>query len=214
MIRPYYKDDAVTIYNCDCREIINELGSFDLLLCDPPYGIGLANGMGGGGVAGICPRNPKSYTGSWDKEKPNHISDYISMCAKSIIWGGNFFSDQVPQGDKWLVWDKEMTMPSYSDCELAWTNLDGCSLKMFRYCGNGLMAKEKERFHPTQKPVALMQWCISLTPQVTTILDPFAGSGTTGRAAKNMNKTAVLIEREERYCEISAQRMQQEVLQF
>ena len=66
--------------------------------------------------------------------------------------------------------------------------------------------------HPTQKPVALMSWCISLAGDVQTILDPFAGSGTTGRAAKDLGRKAVLIEIEERYCEIAARRMGQEVL--
>jgi DNA modification methylase len=68
--------------------------------------------------------------------------------------------------------------------------------------------------HPTQKPLALMQWCIGLAGEVQTILDPFAGSGTTGEAAKLMGKRAVLIEREERYCEIAALRLAQDVLQF
>ena len=76
------------------------------------------------------------------------------------------------------------------------------------------MGKETKREHPTQKPVALMQWCIGLAGEVETIIDPFAGSGTTGRAAKDLGKRAVLIEREEKYCEIAAKRLAQEVLNF
>lgn len=68
------------------------------------------------------------------------------------------------------IWGKEQTMPSYSDAELAWTSLGGVAVKMFRYCGNGLLAVEKERWHPTQKPLALMSWCISLAGDVQTIL--------------------------------------------
>jgi DNA modification methylase len=110
------------------------------------------------------------------------------------------------------VWDKEQTMPSYSDAELAWTSLSGVAVKMLRYSGNGLLAKEKDRVHPTQKPLALMTWCISLAGDTAqTILDPFAGSCTTGRAAKDLGRKCVCIEREERYCEIGARRMSQEV---
>lgn len=128
------------------------------------------------------------------------------------MWGGNYYSDVLTQRAKWLVWDKAQTMPSYSDAELAWTTLDGVAVKMLRYSGNGILAVEKDRCHPTQKPLALMNWCIGLAGDVQTILDPFAGSGTTGRAAKDLGRKAVLIEREERYCAIAARRMLQEVL--
>jgi DNA modification methylase len=136
----------------------------------------------------------------------------IAHASKSIVWGGNYYSDILPQRPKWLVWDKCQTMPTYSDAELAWTTLGGVSVKMLRYSGNGLLAREKDRVHPTQKPLALMTWCIQLAGNVKTILDPFAGSGTTGRAAKDLGRKAVLIEKEERYCELSARRMQQQVL--
>jgi len=75
-----------------------------------------------------------------------------------------------------------------------------------------LRKNNEQRWHPTQKPVEIMQWCIGLAGDVQTILDPFAGSGTTGRAAKDLGKQAVLIEMDEQYCEIAAQRMAQEVL--
>jgi hypothetical protein len=68
--------------------------------------------------------------------------------------------------------------------------------------------------HPTEKPLTLFSWCVQQAGDVHTILDPFAGSGTTGRAAKDLGRKAVLIEREERYCEIAAKRMAQEVFDF
>ena len=105
-------------------------------------------------------------------------------------------------------------MPSYSDAELAWTSLRLSTVKMFRYCGNGFQAKEKERVHPTQKPVALFGWCLELEAPVKSVIDPFAGSGTTGRACKDRGIKCTLIEREESYCEIAARRCQQEVLNF
>jgi DNA modification methylase len=214
-MKPYYQDEAVTLYHGDCREIVPQLGRFDLLLTDPPYGIGRDKGMGGKGKAGLCPRNPKRYDGAWDSgREDNGVLTALKQSDLQIVWGGNYYMDILPVQPKWLVWDKEQTMPSYSDAELAWTNLEGVAVKMFRYSGNGLMAAEKERFHPTQKPLALITWCIGLAGDVKTILDPFAGSGTTGRAAKDLGRKAVLIEREERYCEIAAKRMAQEVFKF
>jgi DNA modification methylase len=212
-MQPYYQDSAVTLYHGDCREIVPTLGRFDLLLTDPPYGIGRDRGMGGEGKAGICPRNPKRYAGIWDRERQvDGLLLGLEAAKTCIVWGGNYYSDVLTQRAKWLVWDKEQTMPTYSDAELAWTTLDGVAVKMLRYSGNGLLAAEKERWHPTQKPLALMTWCISLAGDVQTILDPFAGSGTTGRAAKDLGRKCVMIEREEKYCEIAARRMSQEVL--
>ena len=210
-MKPYYTDDYATIYHGDCLEVAPSLGRFDLVLTDPPYGIGLDRGMGVGGKAGIIPRNPRRYVGGWDKDIPaDAILMAVGMADYCIIWGGQYFAGFLPPMKKWIVWDKENTMPTYSDAELAWTTLPGVSLKMFRQSGNGLLAVEKDRFHPTQKPVALMRWCIELAGEAHAIFDPFMGSGTT--AAKQLNRRAVGIEKEERYCEIAAKRLAQGVL--
>ena len=78
------------------------------------------------------------------------------------------------------------TMPNYSDAEIAWTNLSGQATKMFHYNCNGMLGQEPVRFHPTQKPLLLIMWCIKQVKDecAQTILDPFMGSGTTLRAAK------------------------------
>lgn len=211
----YYDAEGVTIYHGDCREIVPQLARFDLLLTDPPYGINQCKGMGGGGYdsTGKYPRKPRKYEGGWDDEAPSPetIAMLLASAKQSIIWGGNYFSGRLPKGNKWLVWDKEQVMPTYSDAEMAFTSLPGDSVKMFRYGVNKHRAEE-EREHPTQKPLVLMQWCIQLAGDVATILDPFAGSGTTGQAAKNLGKRCVLIEREERFCEIAARRLSQSVL--
>ena len=215
---PYYQDSAVTLYHGDCREIVPQLGRFYLLLTDPPYGVKRDKGMEGGGVSKLLGkrRTHRKYAGGWDSTRPDAelLALVVAAADAHIIWGGNYFSDLLPVQSKWLVWDKEQTMPTYSDAELAWTTLSGVAVKMFRYCGSGLMAVEKERWHPTQKPLALIAWCLSKAPEAKTVLDPFAGSGTTGRACKDAGIQCTLIEREEAYCEVIAKRMRQEVLAF
>ena len=214
--KPYYQDPAVTIYHGDCREIVPFLGKFDLLLTDPPYGIGQDRGRGGLRRSKMLGKKlpARRYEGTWDREAPNKRTFELILAAarEHIIWGGNYF--ELPVRTKWLCWDKQQTMPTYSDCELAWTTLPGIATKIKSLNGNGLLAVEKNRVHPTQKPLDLILWCISLATEPATILDPFAGSGTTGRAAKDLSKKATLIELDERYCEVSAKRMAQEVFDF
>ena len=199
---PYYQDDAVTIYHGDCMEIVPTLGRFDLLLTDPPYGIGIASN----------PVRQKHAKMDWDAETPSPwvLEMVIEKTMLAIVWGGNYFN--LPPTQCFLAWDK-MQPESFSLAmlEQAWTNLKGPA-KMFR---KSVVSYAKN--HPTQKPVELMTWCIGQADRanggdVQTILDPFAGSGTTGRAAKDLGRKAVLIELEERYCEIAARRMSQEVL--
>ena len=210
---PYYQDTAVTIYHGDCREIVPQLGGFDLLLTDPPYGIGYAHGGGGGFAARSTDFGGVSIHGD---SEPFDPAPWLRF-QKVILWGANHFASRLPDSPGWLVWDKRdgMRGNDQSDCEIAWSNVYRTA-RIHRQAWNGMITtgeqRGKRRVHPTQKSVELMTWCISLAGDVQTILDPFAGSGTTGRAAKDLNKTAVLIEKEERYCEIAASRMSQEVL--
>lgn len=210
--KPYYQDNAVTLYHGDCREILPRLGRFDLLLTDPPYGIGE-------NAHRIKSRTKLARTtdyGSfeWDAAPPAPATIQAAIgCADStIMWGGNYF--EVPPSRGWLVWDKQNT-GNFADCELAWTNLK-MSVRIFRFQWNGMIrageARGQKRVHPTQKPVELLRWCLNFCPDAKTIVDPFAGSGTTGRAAKDLGRKCVLIEREERYCRTIVDRMAQEVL--
>ena len=201
-MKPYYQDDAVTIYHGDNREILPALGRFDLLLTDPPYGIGISSN----------PVRQKHIKLDWDESTPDPgiISLLIARADKAIIWGGNYFN--LPAHQCFLAWDKMQPEDlSLAMLEQAWTNLNGPA-KMFRKC-----VTSYQKQHPTQKPVELITWCIVQADKkqdVKTILDPFAGSGTTGRAAKDMGRKCVLIEREEKYCEIAANRMLPEVFNF
>jgi len=198
-----------TLYLGDCREILPTLGKVDAVITDPPYGIGRDKGMGGGGRGLAGKRISTTYDGAWDMERPSRATFDLVLGAadRHIIWGGNYFSDYLPVSAKWLWWDKLQTMPSYSDGEMAWTSLDGTSTKKFVYSGNGLLAREKDREHPTQKPVQLILWCLGFLPDCQTVLDPFMGSGTTGVACAKLGRRFVGIEIEPKYFEIACKRI-------
>ena len=205
--RPYYEDDAVTIYNADCRDVLPTLGAVDLVLTDPPYGIGrdgkLTSTSSHGGHKGY------EFLG-WDAIRP-HLETFNAIFAASrnqIIWGGQYFADLLPAQRGWLIWDKGQRIDQ-ADAELAWTSLD----KPVRvYTLNRVALMQDGAVHPTQKPLSLIRWCIQESLPAQTILDPFMGSGTTLRAAKDLGRKAIGIEIEERYCEIAAKRMSQSVM--
>lgn len=204
-MRPYYDDDhGIVIYNADCRDVLPLIpaGSVDLVLTDPPYGLGARLHDGG-----TWSTNPK-YDAmlDWDRLVPEaEISRLVTIAQRAIIWGGNYYP--LPPTRCWLSWSKTNNVPTMADFELAWTNLERPS-KEFRY----RIHPDGVNKHPTQKPLALMRWCLELVQEAALILDPFMGSGTTLRAAKDLGRRAIGIEIEERYCEIAARRLDQMVL--
>lgn len=220
--KPYYDEGGITIYCGDCREIIGRL-IYDCVLADPPYGID---------YDGNSRRFTRKASPYWSEVDTSLVTDKgrvagdtvrfdpAAFIAKpAILWGANHYADRLPPSGGWLIWDKrrgaeDMAEKGWplSEAELAWTNVRG-STRVFRYLWSGLLrdGEKGERYHPTQKPVALMKWCIGFLPEGT-ILDPFMGSGTTLRAAKDLGRRAIGIEIEERYCEIAAKRMAQGVL--
>ena len=198
----------------DCRDILPTLPPVDLVLTDPPYGIGADKGaaVGGTDASGRYVRRPKQYEGAWDADRPTEgeFATVLAAGKAAVIWGGNYFADLLPRGGRWLFWDKLNSMPTYSDGEMAWTNLKGVSVKMFKQCNNGLASlRDGERHHPTQKPVNLIEWCLSFAPEAQTVCDPFMGSGTTGVAAVQMGRRFIGIEREPKYFEIAVRRIEQ-----
>jgi site-specific DNA-methyltransferase (adenine-specific) len=207
-VTPYYQDDAVTIYHGDCREILPTLPKHDLLLTDPPYGLGDKWNGGGGSLKSSWAFDP-SEAKQWDMEISDGIPIAIEHADNSIVWGGNYYL--LPPSRCWLIWDKKQPDTwTTGQAEMAWTTLDR-PVRVFRLAqceAHGQMGKKE---HPTQKPVSLIRWCMKWS-DATTILDPFAGSGTTGVAAKLEGRKATLIELEERYCEIGANRLSQGVL--
>lgn len=167
-------------------------------MTDPPYGI-LDHGGKWGRKAEL----------QWDKTCPDFLQSVISRGAVQVVWGGNYFV--LPPSRGWLVWYKRDSVPSAADAELAWTNVDMNT----RLIDHPIAATNGERCgHPTQKPLRVMRWTLGLFPSAETILDPFMGSGTTLVAAKNLGRRAIGIEIDERYCEMAAKRLSQEVFDF
>jgi DNA modification methylase len=199
---PYYQDDLVTIYHGDCREILPEVEA-DVIVTDPPYGIAAV--WKGGFVGGWARQGALAADrNEWDKEAPQDVIDaLLARGLPTCIWGGNYFS--LPPSRGWMVWNKPERNFTLSEAELAWTNLDTVVRVYAEH------RSDTGREHPTQKPIALMRWCLGRMPEGT-VLDPFMGSGTTLRAAKDLGRRAIGIELSEKWCELAAQRCSQEVL--
>lgn len=213
LMKPYYQDDAVTIYHGDCREV-ETWREADVMVSDPPYGM--------------------NFQSSWTTEKRPIVGDGDASLRDEVLalWGNKaaaiFGTWRIarPIGTRQVVtWFKSSVGPGMGDLALPW----GCATEEIYILGEGwhgsrrpnLVVTSEQRGnpygsaallgHPTPKPVGLIESLI-LCAAVGTIADPFAGSGSTLCAAKNLGRKAIGIEIEERYCEIAARRCAQEVL--
>lgn len=205
--KPYYQDDSVTLYNADCRELLPLLGKFDLLLTDPPYGIGGKWAIDGAFES--AGGKLWSSESDWDsKTMDTEIQVAITKADKAIVWGGNYYRLEPSRG--YIVWDKMQTGFTLADSELAWCSWPSTP-RTYRFARAQLASEGK--VHPTQKPLGLIRFCIQIAgTDANTIFDPFSGSGTTLVASKLEGRKAVGIEISERYCEIAAKRLSQQLL--
>lgn len=190
-----------TLYHGDCREILPTLPKVDAVVTDPPYGINHArdrNSEKDGWVDYPC--------SGWDKERPpaDVFASMLSRSDAQIIWGGNYFTDYLPPTMQWLVWDKGQRNFSLADCEFAWSSQRKAA-RIFDYPRSRALQDGKQ--HATQKPIALMEWCIDMLGHPQTILDPFMGSGTTGVACANLGRKFIGIEIERKYFDIACERI-------
>ena len=192
-----------TLFHADCRDVLPTLPKFDLLLTDPPYGInkdGQKRTTGGNGG-----RKAHEFL-CWDGERPPaEVFELLLVSADArIVWGGDYFADLLPPTMKWLVWDKGQRI-NQSDGELAWTSMQSA----LRICTMNRVELLKDgTTHPTQKPVALMAWCLDQVPAAKSVLDPFMGSGTTGVACAQSGRAFTGIERERKYFDIACERIE------
>jgi hypothetical protein len=212
---PYFHDEraGITIYHGDCREILPLLGRFDLQLTDPPYGRAIDTAYkdrGRGPLAGG--RNHAPVIGDEEPFAPSHL---MGVAAADVLWGANHFADRLPASPMWLVWDR-LTASDATDAELAWVRGHRFeTVRCFRHEWDGFRrASEKFRrvLHPTQKPVALMSWCLGFFPEAKTVVDPYMGSGPVAKACKDRGLRYVGIELVEQYCATAVDRLRQSVL--
>jgi DNA modification methylase len=198
---------TVTLYHGDCLDILPTLGKVDAVVTDPPYGIGESNERNLSRVQMAPPKDYGSF--SWDSERvnPATIELMLKVSQHQVIFGGNYYTDQLPPSSSWVVWDK-MTSGDFADCEMAWTSHKRAT-RMFRYLWNGFRKQlAEERYHPTQKPLALLLWIVeNYTTPGATVLDPFMGSGTTGVACVKTGRNFIGIEIDKGYFDIAQRRI-------
>ena len=201
------------VINADCLDILPTLPDkcVDLVLTDPPYGIGSVWKGGfsekhgwGGSKAESFKRN------EWDERPPTKgtLDTLRKISGNMIVWGGNYF--ELPPSRCWLVWNKPERGFTLAEAELAWTNFDKVG-RVF----DGNRHVNGERVHPTQKPTALMCWCIeNYSKKGDIILDPFLGSGTTIVAAQRLGRRCIGIELDKDYCKLAINRIENDMPLF
>ncbi len=184
-----------TLYLGDCAEILPTLQKVDAVITDPPYGINITK-------SNRLSKSRGFKDTGWDNQPPSKylIDKVVSKGKQAILWGGNYFD--LPPTRCFLAWDKQNEGRDFADLEMAWTNLD----KVARIFRMRPMNMDGGKVHPTQKPIALMEWCIDKVDG-NTILDPFMGSGSTGVACAKMGKEFIGIEKDEQFFEIAYSRI-------
>jgi DNA modification methylase len=214
-VKPYYDDGTVTIYHGDCREILPML-SADVLITDPPYGIDYASNQVGrfqgqriANDADVSLRDavladwagPAAVFGSWKRPRPAATHTILTWDKGEASGMGDLSVPWRPNTEEIYIIGK------------GWRGHRGSSVirdtSVVTWSGDGPSGK---RLHPNEKPIPLLRQIIEKAPDHPVVLDPFVGSGTTLRAAKDLGRKAIGIEIEERYCEVAARRCAQDVL--
>jgi site-specific DNA-methyltransferase (adenine-specific) len=222
-VKPYFDDGkGIVIYHGDCREIVPTLGKFDLLLTDPPYEVKAGAGGGAFGQRDHLINTGGFTDAGFDMSILDFCENWFCCCSRKqlreliakaeLMHRWNLITwckpNPVPTCCNKYLPDVEYVVHAFQKGRL-YGEMNVKSSYVEIPCGN------KQTSHPNEKPISLITKLVTLgTQEGETILDPFAGSGTTGRAAKDLGRKCTMIEREEKYCEIAARRMQQEVLQF
>jgi DNA modification methylase len=180
----------------------------DMVFTDPPYGISHS----GKGITGDSQANDfGQILGDGDVKvatKSFELCQDLFPKATQIWWGANYYSESIPNGFGWLIWDKDRVGDTFSGAELAFVNY-GIKVNVFRHTWHGMIkASERgeKRVHPTQKPVALVDYCFKTYGNPATVIDLFGGSGSTLIAAEQSDKSAYLMEFDPKYCDVIIKR--------
>lgn len=198
------------IHNIDCLEFMKTLPDkcIDLVLTDPPYGLGIDTQKQS--ISNNPKHNRKEHKqmSEWDSCIPNkeYFDEIFRISKNQIIWGGNYFVEYLKEGHKgWIVWDKGQHGLTMSDCELAYSSFD-CPTRVFVF--NRVELLKDGAWHPTMKPSILFQWIINnYSKEGDTVFDPFLGSGTTAIACKMLKRNYIGCEISPEYCKIAKERI-------
>ena len=190
----------IEMLNMDCTEYMAGCrdGEFDLAIVDPPYGINV-NMNAGRKKSNASPKRDKKQ---WDDKTPDgkYFSELFRVSKNQIIWGGNYFGQlwlRSEYNKGFIIWDKNQpeTLNNFSMAEMAWSSLDKPS-KIFRFS----VRKNRNKIHPTQKPVELYEWLLKMyANQGDKILDTHLGSGTIAIACYNAGLSLTACEISETY---------------
>lgn len=189
--------------NCDCMEGMKQFPDkyFDLAVVDPPYGIGISKN----------PVRQMHDKKEWDSKTPDaeYFRELYRVSKNQIIWGGNYYS--LPPTQNYIIWDKVQPEDfTLAMCEFAWCSIQRPA-KIFRYS----VLKEKNKIHPTQKPVALYEWILTkYAGGGDIILDTHVGSASSLIACRNTNHKFVGFELDEHYYRLSRERLEREMAQM
>lgn len=211
-----------TLYNTDSLLILASLvdKSIDVVVTDPPYGIGENNKKNISRGKNDSAKWRKQLARAvdygdfeWDDKRVDeeYINEILRVSKEQVIWGGNYYTDYLRPSSSWAVWDKMNGTNDFADCELAWTSHKK-AVRKFAYLWNGMIKQKPEkRYHPTQKPLDLMVWVLeTYTKPNDLVLDPFMGSGTTGVACLMTGRRFIGCEIEPRYFKIAQERIELE----
>lgn len=222
--KPYYDHGGITIYHGDCREILPLLGRFDLLLTDPPYGVRARTENKSHGRDRLRATATRIWTANEHEpvagdDEPFDPSSLFTAASSHILWGANNYASRLPDSPCWLAWDRKDRRAADSDitdAELAAVlGHRFKTVRIFRHMWAGFQRDSEigaRVIHPTQKPVALMSWCLSFFPEAKTVVDPYMGSGPVAKACKDRGLRYVGIELVEKYCAVAVSRLAQGVL--
>jgi hypothetical protein len=178
----------------------------ELLFTDPPYGIAVVHDKGNYGTGVMAKAG--NYRPVIGDETTQSAVDAVHLCISMeiplmVVWGANYFASALPDGKKWIVWDKKRPEgTTFSDCELAWTNIEG-GVKKYEFFWHGMMQEgaRETRVHPTQKPVGLVEKIFSDFSGAR-VLDLFGGSGSTLMACEKTNRQCFMMELDPHYCDV------------
>ena len=215
---------GVELYCGDCLELLATVDA-DAIITDPPDGMAFDSGKRGH-RKGAARSSGGAYGNDWGviegDEKRFDPLPLLEYGKPLVTWGANHYASRLPDVAGWLVWDKSRggTISkgfTWSHCEMAWCSETGDCTRIFDHLWNGFRRQTEvgEHHHPTQKPVALMAWCMEQAKVLegATILDPYMGSGSTIIAAIRTGRKAIGIEKDPKHFQAACERIKRELAQ-